>query len=61
MARRCRALPVPCFFDFSSAEYDVDKGQSEATRNVLERTNFLLGGYFRALYAPLYVPLLWHY
>ena len=36
MARRCRALPVPCFFDFSWVKCDVDKGWPEATRSVLE-------------------------
>ena len=60
MARRCRALPVLCFSDYPWAECDVDRGQSEATRNMLERANLLLKGYFRALYAPLYVPSLWH-
>ena len=54
MARRCRALPVPCFSDYSWAECDIDRGQSEATRNALECANLLLEGYFRALYAPLY-------
>ena len=51
MARRCRALPVPCFSDCFWAECDVDKGRPEATRNVLEHANFLLEGYFRAIYA----------
>ena len=60
MARRCRALPVPCFSDYSWAECDIDRGQSEATRNALEYTNLLLEVYFQALYAPLYAPLFWH-
>ena len=55
-----RALPVPCFSNCSWAECDVDRGRPDATRNVLERANFLLEGYFRALCAPLYVPSLWH-
>ena len=46
MARRCRALLVPCFFDCSWVECDVDRGRLEATRNVLERTNLPLEGYF---------------
>ena len=46
MARRCRALPVPCFSDCSWAECDVDRGRPEATRNVLERVNLLLEEYF---------------
>ena len=57
MARRCQALPVPCFFDCSWAECDVDKGWSEVTRNTLERTNLILEGYFQALYAHS----LWHH
>ena len=61
MARCWRALLVPCFSNCSWAECDVDRGQPEATKNVLERANLLLEGYFQALYAPLYVPLLWHY
>ena len=61
MARCCQALLVSCFFDCSWVKCDVGRGRSEATRNVLERANFLLEGYFLALYAPLYVPSLWHY
>ena len=58
MARRCRALSVPCFSDCFWDECDVDRGRLAAARNVLEIANLLLEGYFRALYAPLYVPLL---
>ena len=46
----------PCFSDCSWAECDVDMGRPEATRNALERANFLLEGCFRALYAPLICP-----
>ena len=46
MARRWRMLPVQSFSNCSWAEYDVHRGQPEATRNVLERANFLLEGYF---------------
>ena len=53
MTRRCWMLPVPSFFDCSWAKCDVDRGRSTTTRNVLERANFLLEGYFRALYVPL--------
>ena len=53
MARRYRALLIPCFSDCSWAECDVDKGRPEATRNVLECANLLFEGYFRALYVPL--------
>ena len=53
MARRCRMLPVPGFFDCSWAEYDVDNGRPTTTRNVMERVNLFLEGYFRALYVPL--------
>ena len=60
MARRCRVLSVPCFFECSWAECDVDRGRPEVTRNVLEHTNLLLEGYFLALYAPLYVHSFWH-
>ena len=60
MTRICWALSVPCFSDCSLAKCDVDRGWPEATRNVLERANLLLEGYLRALYAPLYVPSLWH-
>ena len=56
MARRCQALPLPCFSNCSYTECDVDKGRPEATRNALEHANLLLEGYFRALYAPS----LWH-
>ena len=60
MARRYRALLVLCFSDCSWAGCDVDKGRPEATRNALELANLLFEGYFRALYAPLYSPSLWH-
>ena len=60
MGRRCRELLVPCFSDCSWAECDIDRGRSEAIKNVLERANLLLEGYFLTLYAPLYVPSLWH-
>ena len=60
MARLCRALPILCFFDCFWAKCDVDRGRPEATRNLLERAYLRLEGYFLALYAPLYVPSLWH-
>ena len=53
MARHWWMLPIPGFSDCSWAECDVDRDWSVATRNVLERANFLLEGYFRALYVPL--------
>ena len=53
-------LLAPCFSNSSWTECDVDRGQLDATRNVLEHTNLLLEGYFRALYAPLYAPSLRH-
>ena len=53
MARHWRMLLVPDFSDCSWAECDVDRGRPMATRNVLERANLLLEGYFRALYLPL--------
>ena len=56
MARHCRALLVLCFSDCSWAECDVDKGQLKATRNMLERANLLLEGYFEP-YMPSYMPL----
>ena len=41
MARRCH------YYAFTIAlECDVDRDQLEAIRNVLERANFLLKGYF---------------
>ena len=46
-------LPVPGFSDCSWAKHDVDRGRPVATRNVLERANLRLEGYFRALYVPL--------
>ena len=53
MVRHWRLLPVPGFSDCSWAEYDVDKDRPVAIRNVLKLVNFLLEGYFRALYVPL--------
>ena len=41
------------FSDCSWAKCDVDRGWLVATRNVLERANLRLDGYFRALYVPL--------
>ena len=52
MSRRCLALSALCFSDCSRAECDVDRDRSDATRNVLERINLLIEGYFQALYAP---------
>ena len=46
MARHWRMLPVPDFSDCSWVECDVDRGRPMATRNVLERANLLLEGYF---------------
>ena len=60
MARRCRVLSIPCFSDSFWAECDVDRGQSEAVRNMWERANLHLEGFFRALYVSLYAPSLWH-
>ena len=56
MARRCRALSIACFSDFSWANCDVDKGWSEATRNVLERANLLWRDIFEP-YMPPYMSL----
>ena len=53
MARHCRMLLVLDFSNDSFAECDVDRGRPVATRNALKRANFLLEGYFRALYVPL--------
>ena len=53
MARRCQMLPISSFFDCSWVECDVDRGQSTATRNALERANLILEGYFQAFYVPL--------
>ena len=53
MARHWQMLPVLGFSDCSWAEGDVDRGRPVATRNVLERVNLRLEGYFRALYVPL--------
>ena len=39
-------LLVPGFSDCSWAECDVDRDRPVATRNVLERANLLLEGYF---------------
>ena len=61
MARHYWALRVPYFFDCSWAECDIDRGRLEAIRNALEGANFLLEGHFRALYATLYAPSLWHH
>ena len=36
-----------------SSECDVDRGRPMTTRNVLERANLPLEGYFQALYVPL--------
>ena len=49
MARRWRALPVPCFSDCSWVECDVDRGRSEAIRNVLIC-------FWRHIFQP-YIPL----
>ena len=48
MTRHWRMLLVS-----GSSECDVDKGRLVTTRNVLERANIILEGYFRALYLPL--------
>ena len=64
MARRCRALPVPCFSYCFWTECDVDRGRPEATRNPLEHANLLLEGYFRANLLALehaICPSLWHH
>ena len=53
MARRCQAFLVSS--DCSWAECDVDRGRSEAIKNTLEHANLLLEGYFRVLYAPLFL------
>ena len=53
MARRWRMLPVPSFYDCFWAECDVDRGRPVTTRNILERANLPLEGYFRAFYVPL--------
>ena len=53
MVRRCRMVPVSGFSNYSWAECDVDMGRLAATRNSLERANFILEGYFLALYVPL--------
>ena len=53
MARHWRMLPVPGFSDCSKVEFNVDRGPSVATRNVLERANLRFEGYFRVLYVPL--------
>ena len=59
MARRCRMLPVPGFSDCCWFECDVNRGQPVAIRNALERANFLLEGYFQALYVPLGCSKTW--
>ena len=53
MARHWRMLLVSGFSDCSWGECDVDRGRTVTTRNVLERVNLPLEGYFRALYVPL--------
>ena len=53
MAKYWRMLPVSGFSDCSWAGCDVDKGWLVASRNMLERANLLLEGYFQALYVPL--------
>ena len=53
MARHWRMLLLPAFSNYSWAGCDVNKGWSMTTRNVLERANLPLEGYFRALYATL--------
>ena len=46
MARCYRMLPVLGFSDCSWVKCDVDRGRPTATRNALERANFLFEGYF---------------
>ena len=53
MARHWRMVPVLGFSNCSWAECDVDRGRPMATRNVLERANLLLEGYFLSLYVHL--------
>ena len=53
MAKHLWMLLLLGFFDCSWAECDVDRGRPVTTRNVLERANLPLEGYFRALYVPL--------
>ena len=59
MARHWRMLLVPGFSDCSWSECDIDKGRPKATRNVLERANVHLEGYFQALYVPLGCSKTW--
>ena len=53
MTKHWQMLLLPGFSDCSWAEYDVDRGWPVTNRNLLERTNLPLEGYFRALYVPL--------
>ena len=53
MAKHWRMLLVPGFSDCYWAECDVDRGRPVAIRNMLERANLHLEGYFRALYVLL--------
>ena len=53
MARHWQILLVPGFSDCSWVECDVERGRPMTTRNVLERANLPLEGYFRSLYALL--------
>ena len=53
MAKHWRILLLLDFYDCSCTECDVDRGWPMTKRNLLERTNLPLEGYFRALYVPL--------
>ena len=53
MARHWWMLPVPGFSDCTWAKCDVARGRPMATRNMLDRANLCLEGYFQALYVPL--------
>ena len=53
MAKHWRMLLLSGFSDCSCAKCAVDRGRPVTKRNLLERTNLPLEGYFRALYVPL--------
>ena len=48
---------IPCLFDCSWAECDVDGDRQKATRTVLEHANLPLEGYFQTSHISLYAPL----